>query len=433
MQRWRALFQDKPHDRSEDKPQHESRANRATALRGKVLLVALALVILTTLALRRTAIPTARVQSTQASSAAPVLITFPNPNIFLSPYNWRVPGDGSLWAPLGGPYLKFSVTGTTSILLNVDTAINSGQRSYDMPSAKVIVDDDPPAFITFGTTASQMTLASGLSPAKHKVVVYMLGDNPPLPDSWTEPIAQPHLQSLQFDAGSTLSPYPLIQSKNCFILGDSFLTGYDGSRSIADPSITWAFQLASVMGCEVGVVGVGGQGFLMPGNGGYPPVTKSWNKYDATHARVFSPPPDFVIDAHGINDHPRFVSMRKEPEAVKGFLKSLRSQLPGAKIFLYLPVGGEKRDETGGTGANAELIKAGFAAAKDPNMFLIDPGSLLVSADNWRTPSWFAPNDGIHPAQTSHGILAAIAIQQMQKALDGSTATPAHPPAGGTR
>jgi hypothetical protein len=308
-----------------------------------------------------------------------------------------------------------------------------------MPSVKVIVDDNRPVFVMFGTSANQVTIASGLSTSTHTVLLYVMGANPTLPDSWTGTVGQTHIQSLQFDAGSTLSAYPVIRSKNCFILGDSFLAGSNGAKqgnsklyTILDPSVTWAFQLGYALDCEVGVVGVGGQGFLVRGIGGYPHLLKSWNKYDATHDRIFIPAPDFVIDAHGINDHHDLVPVEYEGAAVQTFITSIRSSFPATKLFLYLPVGGKAADEFGGTGANAWVIKRAVTDLEDLDTFLIDPGSQLVAADNWVTPTWFAPNDGKHPAKAGQAAMAAIAIQQMQEALSNSPIA-ASPVAAGVR
>jgi len=94
--------------------------------------------------------PATDVQVAQAASASPLVVTFPNPNIFLSPHKWRVPGDGTIWAPIGGPYLKFSVTGTTQITANIDATINEGlPYATDYPSLKVIIDGKPAAFVQF--------------------------------------------------------------------------------------------------------------------------------------------------------------------------------------------------------------------------------------------------------------------------------------------
>ena len=59
-------------------------------------------------------------------AASPALkITFPNPNVFQSPYTWRNE-NGSAIAPTGGSYLKGVVQGTTTLRANVDTSLNAG-------------------------------------------------------------------------------------------------------------------------------------------------------------------------------------------------------------------------------------------------------------------------------------------------------------------
>ena len=356
------------------------------------------------------------------------IVTFPNSNVFMSPYNWRLPGDGTAWAPAGGgPYLKFSVTGTTTISANVDTTINSCPAS-DMPTFKVIVNDMPATFQQLGTAATQVTLASGLSSGStYTVVIYVIAGGTNCGNGWSATNSMLHLRSMQFDSGTTLSAYPIIRSKNCFILGDSFLEGYDGATytpgttlfyTVVDPSMTWAYQLAYALGCEVGVVGIGSQGYTNGGNNSYPVLSSSWDHYDSTHARSFSPAPDYVINAEGINDHG--ISGSTMQSDVQTWLTAARSALASTKIWLYIPVGGESGDETGTGGANATPIRNAVTAQGDPNVFLIDTGTSLVTADNWSYTTWFSPNDGLHPAWTSDGILAAYAAQQMQYALGGS-------------
>jgi len=365
-----------------------------------------------------------------------MVVTFPNPNVFLSPYNWRLPGDGTIWAPSpGGPYFKFSVTGTTKILLNVDPSINSGVHAADMPALKVFIDDIPTAFVQWDTSATQVTLASGLTTGTHTVLAYAILGGDQRINAWSATTGQMHIQSLQLDIGSTLSPYPTIYSKNCLIFGDSFLMSYFGETytpgttpyyTVIDPTLSWAVQLGPAIGCEVGVIAIGGSGYLQPGGWGYPPLSGWWNQYDSTHARSFSPAPDYTLNAVGINDHRimngnnRFSDSEVET-AVRSWLTAARATLPGTKIFFYIPVGGEATDEDGTGGANATQIRNAVNASGDANVFLIDSGTQLVSVDNWETPTWFAPNDGIHPAEAGHNALAAIATHQMRKVISGET------------
>jgi len=79
----------------------------------------------------------------------------------------------------------------------VDIAVNRGQNAYDMPSVKVIVDDGPPVFVTFGISSTHIALATGLSASTHTVLLYMMGANSTLLNSWTGTIAQTHILSLQ--------------------------------------------------------------------------------------------------------------------------------------------------------------------------------------------------------------------------------------------
>ncbi len=420
--------------------QAASRKNRAPqripelhGLIAKVALAALLPFIVNTWALAQPATSSTNVPN--AASVAPAIVTFPNPNVVLSPYNWRVPGDGTIWAPIGGPYLKFSVTGTTQIIANIDTTINSALPfATDYPSLKVVVDDNRAVFVQFTPGATTAILASGLTTATHAVLIYAIGGNQAAYSSWRGEVGQTHIRSLQFDAGSTLSAHPRIFKKNCLIYGDSFLMGYNGVSATestdayytyVDPSITWAIQLGPAMQCEVGVVDVGGSGYLQPVvSDGQPDVLRYWDSYDSTHARSFSPSPDYTINSLGINDHRRLGWTAAEVQAaVQSWLTAVRSRLPATKIFLYAPVGGEAGDEDGTGGANATQVRNAVTAFGDSNTFLIDAGTQLVDADNWKYATSFTGPDGVHPAWESHAKLAKIAIEQMQKALNGGHTT----------
>lgn len=161
----------------------------------------------------------------------------------------------------------------------MDTSINAGVYPTDMPALKVIVDGKPATFVQLGTSAKQVTLASGLTTLRHTVLVYAILGGGGSNNGWSATNAQLHIRSLQFDSGATLSSYPVIRRKNCLIYGDSFLTGYSGKTynsgttpfyTVADPSLSWAVQLGQALGCEAGVVAIGGSGYLQPGGLGFP-------------------------------------------------------------------------------------------------------------------------------------------------------------------
>ena len=336
--------------------------------------------------------------------------------------------------------MKFSVTGTTSILMNVDTTINSGiGNANEFPAFEVIVDDAQPVLVPLTSGATQLTLATGMSSGiTHTVVLYAVTPDPGI-NMWSATTGQTHVQSLQFANGSTLSAYPTVYSKNCLMFGDSYWEPYYGQPytsgttpvwTVTTPSYSVPFIVGRAVGCEVGVIGIGGQGYTQTGGWSYPVLGSSWNYYDSTHSKTFSPAPDYVVIEEGINDHG--VSLGTMQTAVQSLLTALRSAFASTKIFQYIPTGGEATDETGTGGANATPIRNAVTAQADANVFPVDTGTQLVCANNWSTtptgcpssgagPTWFnsVSGDALHPAQTTQGVLAGYAIEAIQKAIGG--------------
>ena len=389
------------------------------------------------------------VTGSTATFTATMLVTFPNSNITVSPYNWRLPGDGSMWAvPNGGAYFKFSVTGVTSVLLNVDTTINSGiSIAGEFPAFIVSVDNGQPAAVPLTSGATQITLASGLSTGVvHTIIAYTTASDSGV-NAWSATTGQIHITGLLFSGSPTLSSYPTVYTKNCAVFGDSYEQPYYGQTySAGSPSMWtvsnsfygWSFIMGRALGCEVGVVGIGGQAIVNNSAGwSFPVLGSSWNYYDSTHARSFSPTPDYLFIVEGINDHG--IASATFKSAYVSLLTAVRSALSTTKIFAYIPTGGQAGDEDGSGGAHAADIRAAVTTFNDSNTYLVDTGTQLICANNWSTtptgcPSsgagntWFntSGGDALHPAQTTQGILAGYAIQAVQKAVDrtGTTVSP---------
>ena len=250
------------------------------------------------------------------SSASPLVVTFPSADIYQNPYCWRNSGGAAI-CPVSGGYLKFTVTGTTQITANVNTTLNSTLDSADMPTIKVLVNspaaDGAYTFAQFpanNTASTPVTLATGLSTGTtYSVVLSIISGNPSDGNGWTGTVPQTQINSLQFDAAATVAQPSNLRSKNALFLGASYEAGNFGGEetgtyySWADFTLSWPFFAAWALGCEYGQVGVGSQGWVNTGIGGYPAFPSSWNAYDSTHAKTFNPAPDYVFVHQAENDN----------------------------------------------------------------------------------------------------------------------------------
>ena len=352
--------------------------------------------------------------------ASPALkITFPNPNVFQSPYTWRNE-NGSAIAPTGGSYLKGVVQGTTTLRANIDTSLNTGMAADDMPTLKVTVDDRPPEFVQFPPGAKQVTLGTIPPEAKdqaHRYRVEVIGGNQTKPDGWRGTSFQTKIDSLEVDAGATLSP-PALRSHRALILGDSNIQAYFGDGNVGpyykyvDYTLSWPGAVAFAFDAEFGQIGIGSTGWIHPGQGGYPAMPEWWNFYSAGRPRDLSLQPDYVWVALGANDH------GVEPAQLSGviinWLKAARQAFPTAEIFCVVPFHGENRH------AVTAAAKAFATAAGDPHIHLIDLGRELESAIPFRIgqATWLT-GDGLHLRAVHHSLIAAAIAKQSQGGLDG--------------
>ena len=370
---------------------------------------------------------------TVAVSAAPVLVTFPNANIYESPDIWRTSGT-SIISPTGGAYLKFKVTGTQNITANVDTTLNSSLDSYNMPSIKVIINSGTPYYVQFPANSSGNTpvsIASGLnSTTTYSVSLYMIGGNGASGNNdWTGTNSQTKINSLQFDGGSSLSNQSLA-GKTCLFYGDSILQAYYGGAptfgtstsneyySIVDYTQAWPSYLVSSLGCEYSQIGIGSQGWINGGNDGYPAFGSSWGYYDSTHQKTFSSStaPNYVIIDQGTNDHGQAASSISSQ--VKSVLTSMRSQFgTNTKIILVTPYNPTFDDSSG----NPRLgLISGYnayeTATLDKNTFLVD---LSTTAQQYALSPWSL--DNIHPDPAAHAQIAGIIGSDIQSELASSS------------
>ena len=375
-----------------------------------------------------TIIATSTQDSTKSGSATvtvalpqnSLVVTFPNPNIYESPDIWRLSGS-SIISPTGGAYLKFQVTGTQNITANVDTTINSSLGPDDMPSIKVVINSGTPYFVQFSpnnTVGTPITIASGLnSTTSYSVSLYMIGGNESAGDGWAGTSFQTKIDSLEFDPGSTLSSQSLA-GKSCIFYGDSILETYYGGPisgpyyTYVDYTEAWPSYVAPMLGCEYSEIGIYGQGWLLTGQGGYPPFPSSWGHYDSTDPKTFSTMPDYVVIDLGTNDATH--SPVTIAENVSAVLTQMRAKFGvNTRIILVTPYNPTFNDPEGNPRTG---IINGYSSYEettpDANAFLIDLGTTV---QQYTLPPWSL--DDTHPDQAAHAIIGPIIGADIQNAI----------------
>jgi hypothetical protein len=353
-----------------------------------------------------------------AQTGPPLTVTFPNANIFLSPYVWRT-FSGNIDATTGGAYLKGVVSGTTSIVANIDTTGNVGLTANQMPSFRVTIDDAASTYVQEGLAATQITLVSGMTTASHKYRVEVIGPANNVGNGWTGIVGHTIINSLQFDTASVLSA-PAIRPKVCLAFGDSYLEGYfgdpqSGARYLyIDYTLTWPQYVAAALNCEIGQFGIGGSGWMNSGEGGFGAFPSFWNFYDSTHARDLTTPADYLIVAEGVNDHVGTWTAAQINTAMNTWHTALRATSGWAtvKTFIIVPNYADATDAV-----NHAQISTSANAWADAAAFAVDPGTSLQLCLPFTGVTWCSP-DGTHPSRPYAGWMAATIMQGIQKALN---------------
>jgi hypothetical protein len=343
--------------------------------------------------------------------------------IFLSPYCWRVDDSGAAIAPAAGGYLKFKVSGTTTLALRVNTAINHGLTALQMPAVKVIVND--PArdgganYVQFPANDkadTAVTIATGLKPeTSYDVLIQAVGGDETAQSGWSGTIFQTQINRLEMDAGAKLAPATL-RPRRALFLGASYEQAYFGFAKpdqpvyiYADASLSWPFFVGFAFEAEYGQVGIGSQGWINPGNGGYPPFPQTWDHFDATHAKTFAHDLDYVFVHMAENDNSQDPAAVQK--AVAAWIPKARAAFgPETRIFLILSL----------PQIRSAPVVAGVKEANDPRTSVLDPGTEYLHTVFSGGPTWASPGDGIHLDAVHQALFTGFVTRQAQACIDGT-------------
>ncbi len=337
-----------------------------------------------------------------------------DPNLFLSPYNWSVEGTTRATTTQPGAYLTFGFQSAT-VHLNIDTTALASLPSGTTPVVRWQIDGGSPQNYQIAPGDEQILLNSvPLAAGKHFCKIWFVAADY-RQDRWTVPAEALRITGLTLDGGGT-TVAPTLLTKRILFFGDSITEGVRTESALnipmRDDDATHAFPYtcAAALNAEFGVVGVARQGWTIAGYDGsnVPAFASSWPLEFAGKPRIFSPAPDYVINAEGTNDSNNHADPLQVMATVQTWLVAARSAMPTSRICIMVPFSGFERD------AITQAVQNYRAShPSDKNVFLIDLGTQPLLADLSGTSSSQA-YDGFHPnAATSEalGVKLAAAIQ----------------------
>ncbi|MCL5097410.1 MAG: GDSL-type esterase/lipase family protein [Candidatus Omnitrophica bacterium] len=347
-----------------------------------------------------------------------VTVSMDNGNLVLAPYVWKRFGagpDARVEATMPGAYFKMMFTGSATIGLMIDGTANNGCPRTSMPVIEYSLDEGSFKHVQLSQTGSvySLPLAGGLASAdRHRLVVYFraadLAQN-----RWRSSICHLRLAGIELGSGGELLPCPALP-KRAIGFGDSITegVGVDGlftSWQLLDVNnarATWFPIVCSALNCEYGQLGSGGQGMVRTLE--MPPLTDTWDRYDATTSRLTDgrllPEPDYVFCCMGTNDAQNDITM-----AYIRWLAAMRKACPQSWFFCVVPPLGWHGDE----------IAAAVAArrrAGDPRVCLIKTAPLQDGFRVGKGPTALA-YDGVHPSVYGNALLGALIAVESQKTI----------------
>lgn len=354
------------------------------------------------------------------SALAVLTVTFPNANVYTSPYSCQIV-SGNLISPTSGCYIKGTVSGTTSISFNVDTTVNSGQSANGMPAFRVTIDDGASTYIQEGTSDTTETLASGLTTASHNYLIQFLGPADNVGNQWTGTLGQTKVTAIVFDTGASLSAQ-LTRPNVCLFFGDSYLAAYYGATqtgafyTYVDFTTSYPRWVASALNCEYGQIGIGSQGWKNTGNASVPAFPSSWDHYDSTHARDLTTIPNYLIVAQGNNDHVGTWSTGQIDAAVTGWLTAMRATTGWAAVPTYVLKPFSDASDAANHTQIASSVVAYANSNSDVHLYSIDIGSEYQGCLPFSAGTTWCSTDGIHPLAVYHGAIGAMIVDKILSA-----------------
>ncbi len=366
-------------------------------------------------------------------TSGPQTLSVTNSAFFWSPGNWDRLASGvlgvstyTMQATAPGAYLKFNVSGTVNLHIDIDNLTNSGFPSGDMPIVRYSVDGTAFTDVQLAPSQTRLTLSSSLTMGAHSVEFYFKAssNSSGYGDVWGSSGVSPtnvlRINGITVDAGSSVST-PTLLPKRMLIFGDSITAGEhinpDGSD---DATQSFAPMLARALGAEFGQLGYGAQGWTITGGSNAAPFQNAWNLYSAGRSRSFAGL-DYLAVIHGGNDARSSVPGPTIQNAAQTWLASARAACGSStRILVFVECMGSYEADL------SAAVSAYKANSGDTNVFFVDGMSLMPTNAfglTFLTGPFLWTFDGVHPLISGHGRIGAIYAGQAQAAMAASTPT----------
>lgn len=328
-------------------------------------------------------------------------ISHNDPNIIYSPYTWHIDGNRAL-TNTGGYFKALIDDAGGDIWCKFDISTTVPPR----PQVAIRVDGGPWQIrnATYFVQAEIPVESAGWS--EHLVEVMVKSTTEAL-NRWDSPY-KTAVKFFGFDvvSGASSSPGLYPKSKSMLIYGDSITEGTNTLTKSGDATVrnhsqlSYAYQLGEQLGCEVGIVGFGGQGLLKSGAGSVPPVTSTYNLIASGLPRDFSDKPDWVVINQGTNDT---ASSSDFQTAYTNLLNSIISEVgSSSKIFVLIPFNGDY--------GSSVYINAIANCTNPKQCYFIDTAGMFNTTNS---------SDGVHPyGYANIGEIAPKLALAIREAID---------------
>jgi hypothetical protein len=345
-------------------------------------------------------------------------------NINYAPYVWKRTGSGRAAraeAAMPGAYFKAAFQGATAVRVLIDGTANDECPAPAMPVVDYSLDQGALKTVQLSKTGEvySLSLGEGLDGgAAHRLEFYFrascLG-----PRRWEASTVHLRIAGFELESGGSFIPSPT-KPKRAIGFGDSITEGvcveglcpYYSNLLMNNARVTWFPIVCSVLNCEYGQLGSGGQGMVTAAMA-LPPLPQTWDRYDPSASRLtkglLAPEPDYVFCAMGTNDYREDKSLLPIADAYIRWLASVRRACPHARIFCIVPPLGWQATDV------AEAVAARNTSG-DHRVFLIDTAPLRSSFSTaGATPLAL---DGVHPSVFGNAMLGALIAVEVQKILN---------------
>ena len=303
--------------------------------------------------------------------AGDVVVSPADPSILYSPYNWSVAPSSSV-TNNAGAYFRTMFTGNTCLMdFDLSTALAPASEIYWRVDGYEA--GQPWARTTPGANVPCPPPSDLSSAPWHELEVVVKSTSETI-NRWNTaaPGTAVRLAGITLGTGASVQK-PIAAPWSLLFYGDSITEGIRTVNSTAtndtdrnDATLSWAYRLGDLMGAEVGIVAYGATGLTVPGNGGVPALTASWNMLSAGTPRPPGLPPSLIVINEGTNDTANVTT------AALTVLNGLIALYPDTPIALLVPFNQSHI---------ADLQQAALTCNRPGLVHLVQTNSLVNPAD----------------------------------------------------